>query len=145
MSPGVVVLVVAVLVALAVGGVLRARAGRVRAVAPGAADPAVAALLPAAGVPAGTGPVLLHFSADWCGPCARVRPVVARVAADLPGLRHAEVDVVAAPELSAALGVLSLPTVVVLDAAGAPRWRVSGVPAAADLVAELRPLLDAPA
>jgi len=153
-STGVVVVLVAVLVALAVGGVLRARSGRVRAVRPRAGDgPAsragtddaaaadgLAPLLRAAGVPDGDGPVLLHFSADWCGPCARVRPLVADLAGELPRLRHAEVDVAAHDRLAARFSVLSLPTVVVLDGALTPRWRVSGVPRRDELAAELRPL-----
>lgn len=32
-----------------------------------------------------TGPTVLHFSAEWCGPCAGVRQVVDQVCAELPG------------------------------------------------------------
>ena len=144
MSTGLVVLVVAVAVAVAVGLVLRARSGQVRAVAgPGAgADPELAGLLRAAGVPEGDGPVLLHFSADWCGPCARVRPVVDRVGAELPALRHAEVDVADHDALAGRFSVLSLPTVVVLDEDLGARWRVTGVPSDTDLLTQLRPLAE---
>ncbi|GAB2916762.1 thioredoxin family protein [Rhodococcus aerolatus] len=147
MSTGVVVLLVAVVVAVAVGLALRARSGQVRAVAgagsgaPG--DPELAGLLVDAGVPDGDGPVLLHFSADWCGPCARVRPVVDRVGEELPALRHAEVDVAEHDALAKRFTVLSLPTVVVLDRSLEARWRVTGVPNETDLVEQLRPLLEA--
>jgi hypothetical protein len=33
----------------------------------------------------GTGPTLVHFSATWCGPCARVRQVIDQVSEDLGG------------------------------------------------------------
>ncbi|KOS57905.1 thioredoxin family protein [Rhodococcus rhodochrous] len=144
----VVVLLVVVAAALIIGTVLRAREGKVRVVDPAPApasgpDP----LLAAVGVGTGDAPVVLHFSADWCGPCAAVRRVVAQVVADLaatgdglPAPRDLELDIDENPQLARQLGVLSLPTTFLFDAAGTERYRVSGVPAAADLRAALVPL-----
>lgn len=88
-----------------------------------------------------TGPTVLHFSADWCGPCDAVRRVVDQVCRDLPRVSHIEIDIDANPEAARRLSVLSLPTTIVFDADGRPRYRTSGVPKAADLRAVVEPLL----
>ena len=88
-----------------------------------------------------TGPTVVHFSAGWCGPCAGVRRVVDAVCADLPGVAHVEIDMDANPEAARRLSVLSLPTTLIFDADGRPRYRTTGVPRAADLRSALEPLL----
>ena len=88
-----------------------------------------------------TGPTVVHFSAEWCGPCAGVRRVVDAVCADLPGVAHVEIDMDANPAAARRLSVLSLPTTFIFDAHGHQRYRTSGVPTAADLRSALEPLL----
>ncbi len=88
-----------------------------------------------------TGPTVLHFSAEWCGPCAGVRKVVDQVCAELPGVAHVEIDMDANPEVARRLSVLSLPTTIIFDADGRPRFRTHGVPTPADLRSALEPLL----
>jgi thiol-disulfide isomerase/thioredoxin len=88
-----------------------------------------------------TGPTVVHFSAEWCGPCAAVRRVVDQVCKDMPGVEHLEIDLDANPEAARRLSVLSLPTTLIFDADGRPRYRTAGVPAAADLRSALQPLL----
>ncbi len=88
-----------------------------------------------------TGPTVLHFSAEWCGPCAAVRRVVDQVCEELPAVAHVEVDMDANPEQAKRLSVMSLPTTIVFGADGRPRYRISGVPRAADLRSALEPLL----
>jgi thiol-disulfide isomerase/thioredoxin len=86
-------------------------------------------------------PTVLHFSADWCGPCAGVRRVVDEVCEALPGVAHLEVDMDDNPSAARRLSVLSLPTTFIFDADGRQRYRASGVPKAADLRTALEPLL----
>ena len=88
-----------------------------------------------------TGPTVLHFSAEWCGPCAGVRKVVDQVCDELPGVAHVEIDMDANPEAARRLSVLSLPTTIIFDAGGRPRFRTHGVPKPADLRSALAPLL----
>lgn len=88
-----------------------------------------------------TGPTVVHFSAEWCGPCASVRRVVEQVCADLPDVSHVEIDIDANPAAAKRLSVLSLPTTLIFDAQGRQRYRSAGVPKAADLRTALQPLL----
>lgn len=139
------ILAVMLLAGLAVGLYLRRREGAVRA-APATLDRDPAErdeLLVAAGV-TGSGPAVLHFSADWCGPCAAVRRVVAEATRDLADSpqppRDIEIDIDADPALAKALNVLSLPTTFVFDTEGRERFRISGVPKTSDLRSALGPL-----
>jgi thiol-disulfide isomerase/thioredoxin len=88
-----------------------------------------------------TGPTIVHFSAEWCGPCAGVRRVVEQVCEELPAVSDVEIDIDANPDAARRLSVLSLPTTFVFDADGRRRYRAAGVPTAADLRSALAPLL----
>jgi thiol-disulfide isomerase/thioredoxin len=89
----------------------------------------------------GTGPTVVHFSAEWCGPCAAVRRVVNEVCTDLPAVANVEIDIDANPTAARRLSVLSLPTTFIFDGDGRQRYRAAGVPRAADLRSALAPLL----
>jgi thiol-disulfide isomerase/thioredoxin len=129
------VLIGALGVAYVVGRLITLRAGLIRA-SEKAADVDTSDL----GL-SETGPTVLHFSAVWCGPCAGVRRVVDQVCAELPGVAHVEIDMDANPEAARRLSVLSLPTTIIFDADGRPRFRTHGVPTPADLRSALEPLL----
>jgi thiol-disulfide isomerase/thioredoxin len=131
----IVVLIAALGVAYVIGRLITLRAGMIRA-GEDAADVDTSDL----GL-SHTGPTVLHFSADWCGPCAGVRRVVDQVCAELPEVAHVEIDMDANPEAARRLSVLSLPTTIIFDRDGRPRYRTSGVPKAADLRSALEPLL----
>ena len=60
---------------------------------------------------ASTSPVLVDFSAGWCGPCKKLEPIVHEIAADYGGrLKVVKVDVDSSPGTAAKFGVLSVPT-----------------------------------
>ncbi len=131
----IVVLIAALGVASVIGRLITLRAGMIRAGEEAAnVDTSDLGL-------SHTGPTVLHFSAEWCGPCAGVRRVVDQVCAELPEVAHVEIDMDANPEAARRLSVLSLPTTIIFDRDGRPRYRTSGVPKAADLRSALEPLL----
>ncbi|MGW4098746.1 thioredoxin family protein [Mycobacterium sp. NPDC004974] len=131
----IVVLIAALGVAYVIGRLITLRAGMIRAGGEAAnIDTSDLGL-------SHTGPTVLHFSAEWCGPCAGVRRVVDQVCAELPEVAHVEIDMDANPEAARRLSVLSLPTTIIFDRDGRPRYRTSGVPKAADLRSALEPLL----
>ncbi|WP_395309938.1 thioredoxin family protein [Mycobacterium sp. AMU20-3851] len=130
------VIVIAVLgIGYLVGKMITLRSGMIRAAAE-ASDIDTSGL----GL-SDTGPTILHFTAAWCGPCAAVRRVVDQVCAELPAVAHVEIDMDDNPEAARRLSVLSLPTTIIFDGDGRPRYRTTGVPKAADLRSALEPLL----
>jgi|SRR5215471_12101420 len=58
-------------------------------------------------------PVLLDCSAEWCGPCQKMTPIIEEIAREFEGrVKVGYVDVGAAQETAVRLGVLSVPTVI---------------------------------
>ncbi|MFK0181273.1 thioredoxin [Streptomyces xanthochromogenes] len=59
-------------------------------------------------------PVLVEFTADWCGPCRQLAPVLSAMAAEeADRLKIVQLDVDRNPATTAQYGVLSMPTLMV--------------------------------
>ncbi|CAM3858763.1 thioredoxin family protein [Isoptericola cucumis] len=128
------VLAALVLLTAVLGLVWRSRQGRVRTVRRnGDVDWA------AHGVTLGERATFVQLSARVCAPCRATARALADVAGGADGVVHHELDVEEHLGLTRELAVLTTPTVLVLDPAGAESARSSG----AMTVAQARRALDA--
>jgi len=134
---GLIVLVTVLVLATGVGQLLRARNGKLRAGGTAQGGWALAGRTPTVDEHV----LLLQLSSPVCAPCRQTAAVLDRLAAETPGLVHAELDVAEHPEVAQTLSVLRTPTVVAFDRSGAELLRVSGVPRASELASALAPAL----
>ncbi|GAA2779762.1 thioredoxin family protein [Streptomyces showdoensis] len=91
---------------------------------------------------AGT-PVLVKFTAQWCGPCRQLKPVLGAIAAEVgeERLRIVEMDVDHNPLTTVRYGVLGTPTLLVFDR-GEPVRSLVGARPKRRLLEELADVLE---
>jgi len=84
-------------------------------------------------------PVLVDFSAVWCGPCKMLDPIVEELAAEWTGkVKVVKLDVDHAPGIAMQYQVLGVPTLM-LFVAGESRERITGFQPKDRIVSKLSP------
>ena len=74
-------------------------------------------------------PVVVDFWATWCGPCKMVAPELEKLASKYDGIVDVvKVDVDANPGLSAAFGIMSIPTIAYFKPGDQPRGVLGFMP-----------------
>jgi thioredoxin 1 len=75
----------------------------------------------------GDKPALVDFTAEWCGPCKMMKPVLQQLHEEMgDSVRIIKVDIDQSPAASAAYNVNSVPTLILFQN-GKILWRQSGV------------------
>ncbi len=93
------------------------------------------------GVDPATPVTLVQFSSAFCAPCRTTRRVLADVAGLVDGVTHLEVDAESHLDAVRALDIWRTPTTLIV-AGGRVVQRASGVPAKAQVLAAVAPMLD---
>jgi thiol-disulfide isomerase/thioredoxin len=129
-NPGLLIAALVLLAASAFGLYRKRTDGRMRTREPRSDDSSAVGPLtePTLGGPLGRRATLVQFSSAFCAPCRATRVLLAKVAEDVDGVAHYDLDAEAHLDLVRELGILRTPTTLVLDPSGRETARAGGVP-----------------
>ena len=83
---------------------------------------------------------LVQFSSAFCTPCRMTRTLITDVIADMPGVKHLDIDAESHLELVRKLDIRSTPTTLFLDKDGIERGRAVGAPKRSQLIEAIEAL-----
>jgi thioredoxin 1 len=85
-------------------------------------------------------PILVDFSAAWCGPCRMIAPVLDEIAKEQgESVKIVKVNVDDSPSLSSRYGIRNIPTLLFFKG-GEVKDKVVGLTGKADLISRLKTL-----
>lgn len=58
---------------------------------------------------------VLDFYADWCGPCQMLKPILEQVEKEHPEVEFEAINIDEQQELAEKYGVMSIPTLIIMD------------------------------
>lgn len=83
-------------------------------------------------------PVLVDFSAEWCGPCKMMAPILEQLKSSMgDSVRIIKIDVDANSQLASKYNIRSVPTIKIFQN-GAEKWSGAGVRQADNLAAIIK-------
>ena len=59
--------------------------------------------------------MLLHFTADWCNPCKKIRPIIEEYIVDHPEIEYRPIDVDQHISTAKHFNIMSIPTLIIMD------------------------------
>lgn len=66
---------------------------------------------------------LLHFTADWCAPCKKIKPIIEEFVSENPDVEYVLIDVDTQLDMVNEHNIMSVPTLIsIVDGDVASRW-----------------------
>ena len=80
---------------------------------------------------------VLDFYADWCGPCQMLLPVLEEIEKEYPEVEFKRINIDIEREMAEKYGIMSIPTLIVLDDEGEVRETLVGLRSKAEIEAAI--------
>ena len=76
---------------------------------------------------------VLDFYADWCGPCQMLKPILEEIEKDHPEVEFERINIDVERDLAEKYGIVSIPTLVILDDEGEVHETLVGLRSKAEI------------
>lgn len=58
---------------------------------------------------------ILHFTAEWCNPCKKIKPIIEKYTQEHSDINYIQIDVDEKFDVAQEYGVMSIPTLVIIE------------------------------